>query len=164
MLDKFESVLKKIDVLFKWLCILTLGGMTVCIFLQVIFRYVLRNPLTWSEEVARYLFIWMTFVGGYVGARKGQHIGVEALQKALPGMLGKILESLANLITAVFFFIIVYNVIAFWPKLAMQTSPALEIPITCVYISMVIGSAFMCLWYVLLALKVFQKKAEVTQA
>jgi TRAP-type C4-dicarboxylate transport system permease small subunit len=58
----------------------------------------------------------------------------------------------------------VYNVIAFWPKLALQTSPALEIPITCVYISMVIGSAFMCLWYVLLALKVFQKKAEVTQA
>lgn len=164
MLDKFEAILKKFDPIFKWLCVIILGGMTLCIFLQVIFRFILKSPLTWSEEVARYLFIWMTFIGSYVGARKGQHIGVEALQKALPGVFGRALASLAHLITAAFFFIVAYFVISFWPKLSMQTSPALEIPITCVYLSMIIGSAFMCLWYILMAVKAFKKKEETEVA
>ena len=161
MIDKIETFLKKLDPLFRWLCIIILGGMTLCIFLQVIFRYVFKSPLTWSEEIARYLFIWMTFIGAYSGARQGKHIGVEALQRALPGVVGKAVTSLAHLITAAFFMIIAFNTCTAWPKLARQTSPALEIPMTCVYVSMIIGSAFICLWYILLALKVFQKKKEM---
>ncbi|MDO4547250.1 MAG: TRAP transporter small permease [Clostridia bacterium] len=164
MLEKFESILVKFDPVFKWMSTIILGGMTILIFIQVVFRYVFTNPLAWSEEIAKYLFIWMTFIGGYVGARQNKHIGVEALQKALPGVLGKGVKSLAYLITAAFFIIVLYNTCAYWPRLAMQTSPALEIPITFVYLSMIIGSLFMALWYILLALKVFQKKKEEVKA
>ncbi|MEG2136016.1 MAG: TRAP transporter small permease, partial [Clostridia bacterium] len=122
----------------------------------VLFRFVFSSPLAWSEEIAKYLFIWMTFIAGYVGARKGRHIGVVALQNALPPLGGKLLRCLSNLISAVFFGTVIYYTIYFWSKLAMQTSPALGIPISIVYLGMLIGSGFMSVWYLILAVKSFE--------
>lgn len=153
MIARIEAVLDKIDVIFKWMTAVILGGMTFVIFLQVVFRYIFKSPLAWSEELARFLFIWMTFIASYVGARKGAHIGVEALQKALPYPGGKILKTLSNLICTAFFFIIAYYTISFWPKLMTQISPALSLPMAFVYLSMIIGSAFMAFWYFILAIK-----------
>lgn len=154
-----ERILDKMDVLFNWLTALIIGGMTVLIFLQVLFRFVLGSPLAWSEEIAKYLFIWMTFIAGYVGARKGKHIGVEALQNALPSIGGKLLKSIANLVSAAFFGAVIYYTLYFWQKLSIQTSPALGIPISFVYLGMLIGSGFMAIWYLLLAIKVFNGEA-----
>ena len=49
------------------------------IFLQVIMRYVFNNSLSWSEELGRYLFIWMSWIGVSLGAKYGQHIKIEVL-------------------------------------------------------------------------------------
>ncbi len=163
MFERIESVLKKIDIVFESLTIITLGGMTLAIFLQVIFRYVLNAPLAWTEELSIYMFIWMTFFAGYIGARKGKHIGVDALKNALPGAGGRILEFITNMICTVFFSIIVYSTTLFWPKLMTQTSPALELPMAYVYLIMIIGSFFMGLWYFILALKVLVQNNSVSR-
>ncbi|MDR3230565.1 MAG: TRAP transporter small permease [Synergistaceae bacterium] len=155
-MEQIERILGKIDVLFKWLTVVLLGGMTLLIFIQVIFRYVLTQPLAWSEELARFLFIWVTFIAGYVGVRQNKHIGISALQDALPLMCGKILKSLSNLICTVFFIVVVYYTCISWPKLYMQKSPALNIPIAFVYLCMIIGSAFTAIWYCCLAVRVFR--------
>ena len=57
--DKFFAV---VDKRFEFLSFLTLGGMTLLITIQVICRYLLNSPLGWSEELARFGFIWMTFL------------------------------------------------------------------------------------------------------
>lgn len=54
------------------------------VLLQVFTRYVLNNSLGWTEEIARYLLIGVTFVGSVMAMRKGTHISVEALLKYLP--------------------------------------------------------------------------------
>ena len=51
------------DNLEKMLCTITLALMSAIIVLQVFFRYVLNNSLAWSEELARYLFIWTIYIG-----------------------------------------------------------------------------------------------------
>ena len=132
--------------------------MTLAIFLQVIFRYLLNAPLAWTEEIAVFMFIWMTFLAGYVGARRGKHIGVDALKNALPKAGGMILDFISNIICTIFFFIIVYSTILFWPKLMTQSSPALEMPMAYVYLIMIIGSFFMGLWYLILAITSLTKK------
>ena len=52
------------------------GAMVVIIFLQVVFRYALVLPLAWSEELARYLFVWMTFLGASIAFYNSSHIRV----------------------------------------------------------------------------------------
>ena len=107
MFQRIESVLKRIDTVFVWLTVVTLGGMTLAIFLQVIFRYLLNAPLAWTEELSVFMFIWMTFIAGYLGARRGKHIGVDAIKNALPRVGTKILDFISNTICAIFFFILV---------------------------------------------------------
>lgn len=158
-----ESVLNRLDVVFEWLTALILGGMTLLIFLQVVFRYVLNSPLAWTEELARFLFIWMTFIAGYVGARRNKHIGVTALQKALPRPLGKMVASLCSAICVLFFAGVIFYTLKFWSKLTMQTSPALGIPISVVYTGMLVGCFFMAVWYLMLAIKVYTDKEEEVQ-
>jgi TRAP-type C4-dicarboxylate transport system permease small subunit len=158
-MQKIEAVLKCIDRVFFWLAVLTLGGMVVAIFVQVIFRYIIHAPLAWSEELARFLFIWMTFVGGYVAARRGQHIGVEIIQNMLPKIAKKAVGVLANLISAVFFCVVAYYCISIWDRLSMQHAAALKLPMSFVYLGIILGCIFMglCYFFFAVALCVPQK-------
>jgi TRAP-type C4-dicarboxylate transport system permease small subunit len=49
----------------------------VAMFAQVVFRYVLGSPLSWSEEVSRYMFVWLCYLGAYVAILRNAHIGVD---------------------------------------------------------------------------------------
>jgi len=51
-------------------------GIFLCVFAQVILRYLFNSPLTWSEELARYLFIWCAFLGWIIASRRGSHLAM----------------------------------------------------------------------------------------
>ena len=51
-------------------------GIFLCVFIQVILRYVFNSPMTWSEELARYLFIWCAFLGWIIASRRNSHLAV----------------------------------------------------------------------------------------
>jgi TRAP-type C4-dicarboxylate transport system permease small subunit len=56
----------------------------LCVFAQVVFRYVFNSPLTWSEELARYLFIWCAFLGWVIASRRGSHLAMTFAVERLP--------------------------------------------------------------------------------
>jgi TRAP-type transport system small permease protein len=68
----------------RWLLILLLAAMVVIVFANVLMRYVFGTSVIWSEEVARHLMIWMTFVGSGLALRTGAQLGIDSLQNALP--------------------------------------------------------------------------------
>lgn len=59
-----------------WLAIAVFTGIFLCIFLQVILRYAVNSPLTWSEELARYLLIWCAFLGWVIASRHDSHLAM----------------------------------------------------------------------------------------
>lgn len=58
--------------------------MTAVIFMQVLLRYVFMSPLTWPEELARYLLIWISCLGSAYAVREGLHISVVFIKNKLP--------------------------------------------------------------------------------
>ena len=63
----------------KVLCVALMAALCAVILLQVFYRYVLNAPLLWPEELARYLQIWLTFVGASIAIQERGHVQVEFL-------------------------------------------------------------------------------------
>lgn len=77
MLDKLEWLLKII-------CAALAGALTIVIFLQVFYRFVLRAPLVWSEEMALFLFQWTVFMGAALAVKQRSHFGLVEIVGVLP--------------------------------------------------------------------------------
>jgi TRAP-type transport system small permease protein len=61
-----------------------LAAMVVLVFGNVVLRYLFNSGIAVSEEVSRWLFVWMVFLGAIVGLREHAHLGVDSLVKMLP--------------------------------------------------------------------------------
>jgi TRAP-type transport system small permease protein len=123
------------------LVIALLAAVTVAVtLLQVVFRYVLGSSLSWSEELARYLFIWVIFLGVASAARRGQHMAVEALPRRLPHPMARALALLIALISIVFFAVVVYTGILLTRNAIPQVSSALEVSVALIYVAAPIGA------------------------
>ena len=68
-------------------CVLLLGVIFGIMLLQIAFRYLLNAPLVWTEELARYLYIWACYLGAVVALRRGNHIVIGLVQDRLPPRL-----------------------------------------------------------------------------
>ncbi len=132
-----------------WGVILTFGAMTVIIFLQVLFRYVLEFSLSWSEELARYLFVWLTFLGAGVAMRDGSHIEVSLVADLVkPKRPRELLRLLANLLGIVFLYVLMTRGLDVATRVFAlgQVSPTMEfLPIGFNYLAIPIGCFFMIL-------------------
>lgn len=67
---------------------------------QIVWRYLLGAPLVWSEEAARYLYVWVALLGWVVASRRGTHIAVGVLAERLPPPGRRLLARLALALTA----------------------------------------------------------------
>ncbi len=68
----------------EWLLVLMLVAMVVLVFGNVVMRYAFNSGITESEELARWLFVWMTFLGAIVALREHGHLGTDMLTSRLP--------------------------------------------------------------------------------
>lgn len=95
---------------------------------QVFFRYVLNDSLFWSEEVARYLLVWLTFLGATSAYHRGVHPRIESLAVLLPFKIRTGVRVITHLVSlALFIGMIVYGV-QFAHFVRLQISPALNLP------------------------------------
>lgn len=66
-----------IDRTIDGFAVVAFTGMFGCVIAQVFFRYFLDDPLVWSDELARYLFVWVSFLGWIIAARRRSHLSID---------------------------------------------------------------------------------------
>lgn len=132
--------------LAKWGAIAAAIVMTVMIFLQVIYRYVLGDSLSFSEELARYMFVWSVGLGSALALRNRAHIGVELVVERLPQPLVKPAKLLAGVLNLFFFGILIRYGCEMVAVTMDQESAALSLPMGYVYLSLPVSGAvlFLC--------------------
>lgn len=79
--------------------VILLVVMVILIFVQVVMRYVFNSSLSWSEELARILFIWVSWIGISLGQKKGEHITITMVTDKLKGNVRKVILLLADACT-----------------------------------------------------------------
>ena len=144
---KFIDTLTNITVACaKWCGVSTAVVMTVMIFLQVIYRYVLGESLSFSEELARYMFIWSVAMGSALALRTRSHIGVEILVERLPASMAKPAKVLACVLSLVFYGMLVWYGFEMVGETMDQESAALELPMGYVYLAVPLSAIvlFVC--------------------
>jgi len=135
----------QINGIVKWAVVILLGMLSVLVFTQVVFRYVIEYGLTWSDEVARYMLVWVTFLGASLGARTKALIGLEVVVNLLRGIPKRMAIEMAMFITVGFLvLVVIYGV-----KLTFigydQFSPALFVRMSWVYTAIPVGGVLMIL-------------------
>ena len=119
------------------------GLMTVIIILQVFMRYLFLYSLSWSEEVARYLMIWVSFLGASLALKYGFHIGVEFVINRIPEEMRGWVNLIAKI--GILIFLIYFTIGGFRVSWAVrdQDSPALLFSMAYAYLSAPVGGVFM---------------------
>lgn len=104
------------------------AAMVVVVAAGTFWRYVLGDPLLWTEEAARYLMIWIALIGASVCIRHGEHIRVEMLVRMLPALARKAVDMVVALLILAFLGVLVWVGGGMAQDAMRQTSPALGIP------------------------------------
>lgn len=150
------KVLKFIDAHIEEACVVfSLAFMSGLIALQVFMRYVVQNSLSWSEELARYIFVLLVNMGISYGVKMKKHIRVEIFTSWLPEKPKMLILILSDIVFLVFALIIVYYGFETAGEIFIlnQTSPALEIQMGLIY-------ALLPLSYIMVFIRLVQNIAE----
>ena len=102
-------------------------SMAILVAVQVFCRYILNSSLFWSEELARYMLVWLSFFGATVAYYRNLHPGVDALTSRLSAAKQRISQQLVYITTMGLALIMVISGTQFAWFVRMQISPALSI-------------------------------------
>ena len=139
-----KKILNNLD---EYLLITMLGISTTVIFLQVVMRYVFSNSLSWSEEFARYLFVWQTWLSAGYAVKKNRHLRITSAIDMVSGKKRLLMELSVLVLWFAFTAFLCVNS----AKLCVmiynqgQLSTALRVPMWVGYLAIPVGTAYMAI-------------------
>ena len=137
----------------KAIVFLCMFGMTATICLQVFFRYILGNSISWSEEFSRYLMIWMGFAGASVALRQGSHVAIDYFCGLFGDKVKWLLRVASRMLIAIFLFFLVKEGWALATFFMGQKSPAMRISMFWAYAATFTGGVFMAIHLLVLLME-----------
>lgn len=123
------------------LIVIMMGYFVFATISQVLARFVFQVSAPWTEESARYVFIWMTFIGASYAAQKSSHIRIDILETSIGGQVGKSIKLLSMILFLCF--VLTLSKVGIDICLGLlenpQTSSVLRIPMVYVYAALPVG-------------------------
>lgn len=141
----FQGLAEGLLTISRFVVQFCMAAIIVIVLLGVFFRYVLADALYWSEEVARYLMIWMGFLASGIALREGAHIAIDALIKRVPASVRAPLAALIRILCLVFLLTVTALGAMLIQRIAGQRSPALGINMLWPYLAIPTGCLIMAI-------------------
>lgn len=155
-----KRLMPGIDFILKWLVIIFMGANVLNVLWQVFTRFVLNNPSTFTEELARFLLIWVSFLGGAYAYRKRIHLAVEVFTQRLSGKAYYYVQIFIQ--CCIFLFSLFVLLMGGWDLTSLsfemnQMTAALQINIGYVYMVIPISGALF-MYYSLIFIGEYRRK------
>ena len=127
---------------------------------QVISRYVLGHSLSWSEELARYIFIWQIWLGSSYCVQKNRHIRIDIFTHKLPKGAKNVFETFVAIVSIAFLIFLTFKGIKIVQMVSRmgQTSAALKLPMSYVYACIPVSCILMMIRYIEHIIKMFRSE------
>jgi TRAP-type C4-dicarboxylate transport system permease small subunit len=129
----------------RWIVIGLVGVIAVIVAASVVMRYGVNYSLSWAEDAAKFLMVWLTFIGAPLGFRHGAHVSLELLP-TLPSAVERFIRVLVHATVVVLMVMLARFAWAFavngWNQVALTIG---DISMCWIFVSMPIGCALMAL-------------------
>lgn len=150
MISRLNYSLKKISQLLERIILgfdaVAMSSIVIIIAIQVVARYVFNRSLAWSEEISKYITVWIVFLStGYVLGNK-QHVTVDLIFNAVPLNIKFFLYKIFSLIYLVFSFLMIKYGFSFYKLGRGVTASSFEFPLGFFYLAIPI-SGFLMIFY-----------------
>lgn len=160
MRDYLLYVRKGLDYLVNSVEIVLFITVFIVVLCQIFWRYVLNNPLVWSEELSRFIYIWISLIGWAQATRSNSHIRIDFIYNRLPAPLRVFLGYLYKVMIIGFLGLLAY--LGWDIAMRQMGRPSVSIPeITAGMVYLVLPiSGVICILYVILDMLVPNRREE----
>lgn len=138
-MKKLQRISAAADKAVSYAGIVFFAALIIACVMQVFFRFVLNNSLSWTEELARYCFIWMHMLGACLLIQGGSHATVTVILDLLHGAARRVLDTFIALIILLDGAMMLYGGAMLSYSSRANLSTALRIPMWCVNSSVAVG-------------------------
>jgi TRAP-type C4-dicarboxylate transport system permease small subunit len=161
LLRLLRRIERGLDAIIQPVVFVGMAALIGVITLQIVSR-VLFTAVGWTEEVARFLLVWITFLAGTLAFQRGRHIAVTFAVDALPGRLRQVARVIALLIVLAFMITLIVIGYRYMQVQSFQKSASMRLSMTYVYAVMPICAAIMA-WYSLVDILELLLNGETSQ-
>ncbi|MFV0383940.1 TRAP transporter small permease [Paracoccus sp. (in: a-proteobacteria)] len=143
---------RSLDLLFHlldWILVLLLVAMTAMVFVNVVLRYGFGNGLDISDEMSRFCFVWLIFLGSVSAMRRNMHMGFDLLVVSVSPGKRRVLLTMANGLILAVCLLILTGTIMQWHVNATNIAPVTRLPMIWVFgvaVPMSVGIGIMAGW------------------
>jgi C4-dicarboxylate transporter DctQ subunit len=156
--------LRLLSRLVEGLIILGATVLVAMVTTEVILRYVFSHSLIFTEELSRYLMVWLVFLGSALAIRDGSHIRIGILVNRLSPRLQKLMQMAAYCLTLIFLTVITIEGLKILPRQLHQMCITIDISLFYFYLAIPVGSILMIIFLLPSIQNAFSKKNQTTDS
>ncbi len=157
----YEKLLKAVRSVLYVFSVTAMSIMLITIFCQVITRYWFNYTPEWSEELARFLFVWVVFLGSALIMGDAGHLAVQFIPDMLKGTkAGKVVAIIINIASYVFIGILFLKGLEMTSIMTFQLSPGMNIPMSYIYFVIPFSSILMLLYLIKSSIEIIRGSSD----
>jgi TRAP-type C4-dicarboxylate transport system permease small subunit len=143
----WQRIIRVVHVVEEGLVALLVAGIIVGMIAQVFWRYVLGSPLIWPEQFAKICFVWASFLGASIGARKNAHVRIEEFVNKLPSRSKGLVSIAIHAMIITILAVLLVSGIIIVSKTHTSYLPGIFLPLYCLYLPVPLAASRMLVTY-----------------